>query len=904
MGTSSSADNGDNIRSIFYNRRGTEIWTEEGFTEGEKADDIGTTALFDNENRPIAIGAIGNKNTGLDFNMTRFSPSGNVQFSRSISTRGNVNDIPVNAGIDTANNILIAGNSLGNNQASEAMLAKITQRNTVEWVRILPAAGRPGDTVNDLTIADDGGPVIAGAKLNQPFGTDMINVKLDRTGNQVWDVRFSFVQGEMIYDAATAIDIDPQGDILMAGISNSQASGDGTALGRDTQLITIKQQISPPTQNTLPTVSITQPSPGARYEFEQEISIFVTANDFEGPVEKVEILVGDKVIRTLRTAPFNATWIVDTVDPILITARVTDSDGAVVSAANPVEVIVTDIRPEIVSFPSDQIVAPGGTLTLAAEVTGRDPIRYVWSKNNKRLKDADGPILVIENFRAEDAGLYELRVENQAGRDRSQPISIELDVPTVIAGDNFADRVSLAGESGQVKVSNVGATRETGEPLHANKRSNHSVWFSYVAGAQGLVEISTVGANFDTLLAVYTGTTLGNIVEITNDEDRGGFLTSSLQFKAEADQEYIILVDGFNQHEGTAILTWSLDRTRVVDVPRFSVQPAERVARPGSQVVFNATLQGPRPPGIALQWFFNGEAIENETSPQLRVDSIDSSQVGRYWVEATIGNVTAISDHAVLTLAARRAINALVIPEVKIENKFADIFFSFAGANAQGLQQQRRRPIRLAASLATGYSGAQIFNTFGAVKELGEPDHCDVPGGASQWFAYQPPADGVVGITTDGSDFDTVIAVYTTASSDFSSLTEVACDNDSGVDGFDSTVTFDATANTIYYVAVDGVEAATGVVELAYAMELPLEMTLSIGGGLTYVDGDTSNTVSQFVYSITAAPNVDFVVESSLDLETWSTVITAQAGPDGTYQFEDDQFSLENETRYFRVFYP
>ena len=893
VGTSFSQSGGDDIIAILYNLRGTEIWNRRQTSEGQN-NDIGTSALFDSRDRPIVVGAIHNPLSGLDFFVGRFSSGGDAQFTASETSRGNIDDIPVKAVLDNSNSVLIAGNSLRDDPGSEAMILKVDNQGSIVWAHIVGASDRPGDKVNDVVSTSDNGIVIAGGKTNPPFGIDMINGKFDSNGASIWDARFSLIPDGSVFDIATAIDIDPKGDVIMVGISNTQADGNGTQVGRNTQLITLKQQITPPSQNTLPVVRIDQPQAGTRYEFEQEVDIIVTATDAEGPIEKVEILVGNKIIGTSRTTPFRATWIVDTINPVLITARVTDSDGGVVTAGAPIEVIVTDIRPEIVSFPSSQTVVPGTTITLFAEVTGRTPLNYKWFQNDQRIK-VNGPTLVIENFDAKDAGNYELVVENAAGRAHSPRISLELDVPTVIAGDDFANRLSLPGESGRVKVSNLGATREPGEPRHANKRSNHSVWFSYVAGAQGLVEISTIGADFDTLLAVYTGTALGNLVEVANDEDRGGKLTSELRFRAEPDQEYIVVVDGFNQNEGTAVLTWDFDRTVLINVPRFSVLPAETVARPGSQINLTATFRGPRPPGLTLQWFFNGNPIEGETSPQLRVENIGPRKVGKYWAEATLGNIKAESDRATLALAARRAVNALVVPEVKVESKFADLFFSFAGANAQALQQQRRRPIRLAASLATGFSGAQIFNTFGAVKELGEPDHCDIPGGASQWFAYQPPIDGTVAMSTDGSDFDTVMAVYTTDSSDFSSLTEVACDNNGGLDGLDSLVTFDVIADTIYYVAIDGVEAATGVVELTYAMDLPLEINLTATAG---------DDITGFTYTVVAAPNVDFVIETSGDLITWTTVITDQAGEDGTFQFQDDQFDPSTFERYFRVFYP
>jgi len=54
-------------------------------------------------------------------------------------------------------------------------------------------------------------------------------------------------------------------------------------------------------------------------------------------------------------------------------------------------------------------------------------------------------------------------------------------------------------------------------------------------------------------------------------------------------------------------------------------------------------------------------------------------------------------------------------------------------------------------------------------------------------------------LSTDGSDFDTVLAVYTGTGDNLDSLQLVACDNDSGQDGRESRVSFTAAADTINF---------------------------------------------------------------------------------------------------------
>ena len=102
-----------------------------------------------------------------------------------------------------------------------------------------------------------------------------------------------------------------------------------------------------------------------------------------------------------------------------------------------------------------------------------------------------------------------------------------------------------------------------------------------------------------------------------------------------------------------------------------------------------------------------------------------------------------------------------------------------------------------------------------ATKETGEPNHAGNAGGASIWYQGTPPIDGTATITTCGSSFDTLLAVYSASGPvpPFTNLTPVASNDDSC--GSQSSVTFPAAAGTNYYVAVDGFGGATGTVSLS-----------------------------------------------------------------------------------------
>jgi hypothetical protein len=84
----------------------------------------------------------------------------------------------------------------------------------------------------------------------------------------------------------------------------------------------------------------------------------------------------------------------------------------------------------------------------------------------------------------------------------------------------------------------------------------NSVWYCWQAPASGLVRFDTENSNFDTLLAVYTGTRVTNLVAVASDNDSGTNKTSRLSFQATAGTNYWIAVDGVNGRCGFVRLNW------------------------------------------------------------------------------------------------------------------------------------------------------------------------------------------------------------------------------------------------------------------------------------------------------------------------------------------------------------
>lgn len=106
----------------------------------------------------------------------------------------------------------------------------------------------------------------------------------------------------------------------------------------------------------------------------------------------------------------------------------------------------------------------------------------------------------------------------------------------------------------------MGATKEPGEPNHAKDIGGASVWWTWTAPASGVVNITTADSDFDTLLAVYTGSSLTSLVPVaSNDDEDATQITSEVSFFAQAGTTYVIAIDGlFDEQPATGLIKFTL----------------------------------------------------------------------------------------------------------------------------------------------------------------------------------------------------------------------------------------------------------------------------------------------------------------------------------------------------------
>lgn len=180
----------------------------------------------------------------------------------------------------------------------------------------------------------------------------------------------------------------------------------------------------------------------------------------------------------------------------------------------------------------------------------------------------------------------------------NQSASVTLNItyrPLDPPNDFFVNAITLAGLIGTNSVNTTNATKEANEPLHAGNAGGKSAWWIYQPPTDGQLVLSTTNSTFDTLLALYTGNSIGSLKLIADNDDApnasGGI--STLVTAVRSNQVYRIAVDGFDAASGTVFLKYTLTpatvyRLTVATNVGGTVSPASMDVIAGSTVQITA----------------------------------------------------------------------------------------------------------------------------------------------------------------------------------------------------------------------------------------------------------------------------------------------------------------------------
>ena len=393
--------------------------------------------------------------------------------------------------------------------------------------------------------------------------------------------------------------------------------------------------------------------------------------------------------------------------------------------------------------------------------------------------------------------------------------------------DYFTNREIVLTATGQLVQSNHFATVEAGEPKHGGKVGGHSLWISWVAPTNGVVEFETQVSGFDTLLSAYqftnpTGSTFPELREVARADDSEGFEDESeVEFAVYAGERYEIAVDGYFGAVGTIRLKWKFQP--LLQLPaKVLASPTDRSVNLNETVTLTVTVTNAE--DSEFKWYFNGNEISQATRTNLVIANFQATNVGRYKLRVSSDGVQYFTIPTEVQINTDGSVDTLAQP--KFRDTPATPLIGVSGGGGGG------DITTMDVGVVRGYNGSQIFNTTYALPDPLEPPHCGVTGGTTYWLLYQAPANGTLKLNTVGSTYDTVLETFTYngALTSYQDLIPLGCANDSFGTNGPAEVQIPIVKARPYLVSVSGVNATFGTAWLNYSLntnQLPQPPTLT-----------------------------------------------------------------------------
>ncbi len=430
-------------------------------------------------------------------------------------------------------------------------------------------------------------------------------------------------------------------------------------------------------------------------------------------------------------------------------------------------------------------------------------------------------------FTAQPGTTYYIVVDGYDGAEYGEfQLYAWLEAPGDLTNDNFADAAAFPwsgyyeyeGDTwywAEAEGYTFGATSETGEPEHADNAGGASVWYAWTPAYSGYAWIDTYDSEFDTLLAVYTGTSVSSLTEVASNDDDGEDGTSAVEFDAVAGTTYYIVVDGYDGEMGyyEVGIDQVLDATPTApandDFAGAVVVDSDSATFAGSNL--GATMEDGEPEhddgdGDGSVWY----VWTPDDSQNVVIDTVGSSLdtvLAVYTGGAVDGLTEIVANDDYVGYAS------LVTFVAAARTSYYIAVCGYSGERGAYVLNVNYTPPAGPANdhfenaiVIAGDGATESGSNEGATLQFDEPQHDDGDGAASVWYMWTPSSACAANINTLGSDFDTVLVVYTGDSLD--TLEEVASNDDD--EGLTSSVYFTAEAGTGYYIAVCGYEGDEG----------------------------------------------------------------------------------------------
>ena len=323
---------------------------------------------------------------------------------------------------------------------------------------------------------------------------------------------------------------------------------------------------------------------------------------------------------------------------------VANAVGSIASSNAVLTVIVPPAPPVMLAQSPNQVVLLGGTATFSVTASNSAPMNYFWLRNGTLILAATNSSYSLFNAQLADSGSkFICLVSNANGTAMSTAMTLK--VIDTVANDLCSGAIAITNAATTNLQSTLRASA-WGDPLpDCVDGFGHGVWYQFTAPASGRLNVDTFGSDFDTGLALYTGS-CDTLTELACNDDSGG-VTSQISLPTLAGMTYFILAGGYSSDAGNLVL-----HLNHLTPPTFAIQPTNTAVIVSSNASFATSLSGSLP--MSLQWYFNNapltddSGISGSTNACLTIANVQTNNGGNYQLVAS--NIVGVTTSSVAML--------------------------------------------------------------------------------------------------------------------------------------------------------------------------------------------------------------------------------------------------------------
>lgn len=372
--------------------------------------------------------------------------------------------------------------------------------------------------------------------------------------------------------------------------------------------------------------------------------------------------------------------------------------------------------------------------------------------------------------------------------------------------DHFASAEDVRSVPFTGRTNTRAATLEPGEPQQGCAPTTGTVWYRYAPARDGLLIATTTGSTFDTVLSLYTGTTLGGLTSLGCQDSLRYGRAFKTAFAAIAGRPYYFQLGGVGTSSGD--LVFNLDPALAPPNDDFAGATAvSRIPITNRTRIFGATTQRGEPqpscrPATSATIWYRYTPRANTILAASTFGSATPTVLATYagTILRTLDEVAcdmstgALQSRVVFRATAGRTYYFLV------DGGGGDIVFNLAVGSLRPVNDD------IDHALQAGIAYTNAVHTFGSTLEPDEARPSCAPDiGSSVWYRFTAPETMQLNADTIDSRVDTVLAVYSSGPSGGMGEVPLGCSDDTPlVAGPEDGAQFNTVVSSLVFTAQAG----------------------------------------------------------------------------------------------------